>query len=361
MADGAADRADTGNKKYQGNPIDPRSRHVVVGRLDERIELLDGLPVAALLTELDSRTLVVANERLATLVESSSGDLLGIDVLTYFDPTDRELALRANRAMADKVIDGYKVERTIVVHGEKVTVDIWGRRVEVHGTLYGLWILVREHQDPTTITMNAVTAPIVLAFTDHAWRIEYADADADVLGVKGSELRDFPLLGLVHPSAAGEFLEAAARAAADHLAVTVLTRMRVGGDWADRQCLLTRMCEHQPPRLGVIISENKAAGLGGPQTNLDEQFRNSALEAQGVNVLQALPALARCPHGSELSARQCEIVARLVDGQTVQDIARLMFLSPSTVRNHLAATYRKFGVHSQAELLAALLRASTTP
>jgi len=34
-----------------------------------------------------------------------------------------------------------------------------------------------------------------------------------------------------------------------------------------------------------------------------------------------------------------------------------MFLSPSTIRNHLAAIYRKFGVHSQAELLAALLRA----
>jgi DNA-binding CsgD family transcriptional regulator len=67
------------------------------------------------------------------------------------------------------------------------------------------------------------------------------------------------------------------------------------------------------------------------------------------------------PLGSELSARQTEIVARLIAGDRVAEIARSMYLSPSTVRNHLVAIYRKFGVHSQAELLAALLRASAAP
>jgi DNA-binding CsgD family transcriptional regulator len=33
-----------------------------------------------------------------------------------------------------------------------------------------------------------------------------------------------------------------------------------------------------------------------------------------------------------------------------------MFLSATTVRNHLSMIYRKFDVHSQAELLATLLR-----
>jgi DNA-binding CsgD family transcriptional regulator len=33
-----------------------------------------------------------------------------------------------------------------------------------------------------------------------------------------------------------------------------------------------------------------------------------------------------------------------------------MFLSATTVRNHLSMIYRKFHVHSQTELLAALLR-----
>ena len=37
-----------------------------------------------------------------------------------------------------------------------------------------------------------------------------------------------------------------------------------------------------------------------------------------------------------------------------------MYLSPSTVRNHLTAIYRKFGVHSQAALLAKLFRDAAT-
>ena len=53
--------------------------------------------------------------------------------------------------------------------------------------------------------------------------------------------------------------------------------------------------------------------------------------------------------------RQWEILIRLVRGQRVKDIADALYLSPSTVRNHLTAIYRKFGVHSQAELLATLL------
>jgi DNA-binding NarL/FixJ family response regulator len=155
-------------------------------------------------------------------------------------------------------------------------------------------------------------------------------------------------------------LAAAARTAAEHLSVTVLTRMRVGRDhWADRYCLIVPMCEHQPPRLGVVISAGTSeTAVGRSDSRLDEQVRHCALEARASQTLDSLPALAQLPQGSELSARQSEIVARLVAGERVADIARSMFLSPSTVRNHLAAIYRKFAVHSQAELLACLLRAS---
>ncbi len=183
---------------------------MVVGKLEELIQLLDGLPVPAFLTELASRKIVAVNQGAAELLDSSPGDLLGTDVLTDLDPVDRELALRANRAMADRVIDGYQLERTIGLHGKKLTVSAWVRSVEVHDTPYGFWIVVPDNHLPSTIAINAVAAPIVLAFTDHDWRIEYMNADADLLGVKGSELRGFPLLGLVHPSAAGEFLAAAA-------------------------------------------------------------------------------------------------------------------------------------------------------
>jgi DNA-binding NarL/FixJ family response regulator len=55
------------------------------------------------------------------------------------------------------------------------------------------------------------------------------------------------------------------------------------------------------------------------------------------------------------STRQWEILTRLIRGERVQAIADDLYLSPSTVRNHLSVIYRKFGVHSQSELLAKYL------
>ena len=55
---------------------------------------------------------------------------------------------------------------------------------------------------------------------------------------------------------------------------------------------------------------------------------------------------------TELSQRQWEVISRLVRGERVATIAAEMYLSQSTVRNHLSAIFHKVGVHSQNELLA---------
>jgi DNA-binding CsgD family transcriptional regulator len=60
------------------------------------------------------------------------------------------------------------------------------------------------------------------------------------------------------------------------------------------------------------------------------------------------------PRLAELSSRQREILSRLLAGERVPEIARAIYLSPTTVRNHLTAVFRKFGVHSQVELLAVI-------
>lgn len=330
--------------------------------LDDLVRSCEALPVPAILTTLDTHRFVAVNEGAARLFGMPASDLVGRDILAHIDPRDREAAGTAYAAMASKVIDGYQVRRRVVLpSGETVAINVSGRRVEAHGKLYGLWILSPTSEPSASSELLIMGATdIVLAVTDHDWQIEYLNADAHLLGFTGSELRDFPLLGLIHPLAAAGFLAAIAQTVADRIPVTVFTRMRVGhNQWADRHCMLVPVCDHQPPRLGVVISASPstaAAHALGPQ--LDEQARHCALEARAAQILEALPMLASLPQGSELSARQTEIVARLVEGQGVPEIARSMFLSPSTVRNHLVAIYRKFGVHSKAELLAVLLRAS---
>jgi PAS domain S-box-containing protein len=332
-----------------------------VGELDELIRSLELLPAAAILTELSTHTFVAVNEEAAAVFGAPVADLVGTDVLGHIDPRDRDAARAAYAAIAGGVIDAYQVQRRIVTpDGEERTVSVSGRRVDGASNLYGLWILLPATEPSAAVEAITTEAPaVVLAVTDHDWQIEYMTSDAELLGVHGSELRGFPLLGLVHPSAAAALLAAAARASTDHLAVTVLTSTRAGGGrWENRNFLIVPICEHQPPRLGVVISavaSTRADASSGSQ--LDEQLRQAVIEARAVQTLDALPALAQLPPGSELSARQTEIVARLAAGERPADIARSMFLSPSTVRNHLTAVYRKFGVHSQAQLLAALLRA----
>jgi DNA-binding CsgD family transcriptional regulator len=55
-----------------------------------------------------------------------------------------------------------------------------------------------------------------------------------------------------------------------------------------------------------------------------------------------------------LTRREKDVLQLLLDGRRVSSIARTLYLSPQTVRNHLKAIFRKLGAHSQAELLDSL-------
>ena len=52
-----------------------------------------------------------------------------------------------------------------------------------------------------------------------------------------------------------------------------------------------------------------------------------------------------------LTTRELDIVARLLAGDRVPAIAKAVFLSPGTVRNHLSNVFHKLGVGSQQQLI----------
>jgi DNA-binding CsgD family transcriptional regulator len=64
--------------------------------------------------------------------------------------------------------------------------------------------------------------------------------------------------------------------------------------------------------------------------------------------------------GRPLSRREMEIVCLLSEGDRVPLIARQLWLTQGTVRNHLHSIYRKLGVKSQQELIV-LLRDTPQP
>ena len=90
---------------------------------------------------------------------------------------------------------------------------------------------------------------------------------------------------------------------------------------------------------------------------LEERLRRIAREISASGIVRlatTLPTATEVPELNQLTDREYEIVVRLASGNRVPTIARGLFLSESTVRNHLTSIYRKFAVHSQGELLSRL-------
>jgi DNA-binding NarL/FixJ family response regulator len=88
--------------------------------------------------------------------------------------------------------------------------------------------------------------------------------------------------------------------------------------------------------------------------NLERRLWRIAREFEGADVFPAVTSAAdpyALPGVNELSPRQWEVLTRLLNGDRVPRIAESLFLSQSTVRNHLADIFKKLGVHSQEELL----------
>lgn len=96
-------------------------------------------------------------------------------------------------------------------------------------------------------------------------------------------------------------------------------------------------------------------------TSLERRLWRIAREFEGTEALAGSLPLSDpylVPGVSEFSPRQWEVLTRLLRGERVPRIAEEIFLSQSTVRNHLADMFKKTGVHSQEELLD-LFRAGT--
>jgi DNA-binding CsgD family transcriptional regulator len=84
---------------------------------------------------------------------------------------------------------------------------------------------------------------------------------------------------------------------------------------------------------------------------LEQHLRNIADEVEASGVLTGEVNARVVPHFPGLTGRQSEVLSRLMQGQRVRTIADALYISESTVRNHLSAIFEHFGVHTQAELL----------
>jgi len=93
----------------------------------------------------------------------------------------------------------------------------------------------------------------------------------------------------------------------------------------------------------------------GRSQGLRGALNHIALELQTIALMSEItpnPGLAAdSKELAELSPREREVLALIMNGDRVPAIAKNLHISPHTVRNHLKSMFRKLGVGSQAELI----------
>ena len=95
-----------------------------------------------------------------------------------------------------------------------------------------------------------------------------------------------------------------------------------------------------------------ARPMGAPEGSLAAELAGVAMKLQSMTFTASVTSdgVAPVDHPilQDLSKREQEVLEHLVRGSRVNNIAGELFISPSTVRNHLKSIYRKLGVSRRA-------------
>jgi PAS domain S-box-containing protein len=264
------------------------------------------------------------------------------------------------RLVKTGAIDGYSARGSVRrADGRLLPVTLWARYVE---STHARWIVLAftpedEARGPSLI--HAVDdGPTVIGFGDGDGNIAMVSEDArEIVGFEPDHLRQYSSLGFIHADDMPEYLLTVSTVVATGQTRHLRLRVRhADGHWVPVDAIVASLPDGGAYRLGFVL--RRVAPTPEPDrverlTELEDRLRRIAVELAAVGVSDHVaPEVAR--KLGELSPRQREVVRMLEEGARVPTIAQELFLSQSTVRNHLSAIFRKFGVTSQEELLRAI-------
>jgi DNA-binding CsgD family transcriptional regulator/PAS domain-containing protein len=300
-------------------------------------------------------TIRLVNEAFARRVGVPASQLLGRPWPDVWQPRSAMMASAA--AVASGAVEAVWARRRITRDAGSDPVWVWVRRVTLGGMVGGVTVVVPEatvHRfGASRRTSQLYPLTLATGFADREWRIEHASKElASLTGISQPDLIGQRVVRIV------DFPEG-----------RPMTRP-AGALWnAHTERVLVRRLGHQPvsasftsapradlPRghtLFAIVAELHERA-GGRAQELEAHLRRIAAEVEAAGVLAKIEALSDLDASltlEGLTTRQWEILSRLRRGERVASIASQLYLSQSTVRNHLSIIFRKFGVHSQAELM----------
>lgn len=319
-------------------------------------------PTPMIVVEVPSGLVVGANAGAAALVGLARNELVGRPVASVLEPGSAATTATSFGLLADKVVDSYRATRLLRhADGHVVAVEVWTRRISDH---HAVAVLVDETSTSSALAQAEPDAnhPLAVGVADDSWHVQHITAEIQgILGWPPGRVHGTALLTAMHPDDLPDLLAAVDRTgtAMDAAAVPVRV-LDEDGVWRSMQCVFAPLTTQDGgSRIGFALCEFTDWGDGGPpgRTGAKRFFVNLAADVRTLEVLdrlRGLPDLGRFPELSDLTTRQWEVLARLLAGDRVPTIAKELYVSQSTVRNHLSAIFRVVGVRSQAELLARL-------
>jgi DNA-binding NarL/FixJ family response regulator len=193
----------------------------------------------------------------------------------------------------------------------------------------------------------------VIGSTDAHLMIDRVSSDVETqFGKVSTRVVGRSLLELVEAPDVPALLSAAAFCATDGTGASLTAAVRLGPS-PRVECSIVLLPMLPAPSLAFALLR---AGDGGADAGSSTASLARILQRFGAGVRAASTSrrasLAPTVPGLErLSSRELEVVTRLVQGDRVPTIARALFLSQSTVRNHLSAAFAKLGVADQQQLV----------
>lgn len=323
--------------------------------------------LACAVIDTPSSEVITANARLAALLGLQVSEVEGLNLVSLYDAR--------SRPFAEAVFSGIARGILHFAQGRALWQPPNDHPVEVMG-----WVRVIDTLPPGTDALIAVVpagaagpaahalaspraSRITLGSLDHDWRFSEVTPVATArFGWSPEEYLGTALQSVVHPDDAPLLLLALGRSTVERRGVAVALRVRSHeAVWLPVRCEAIPLCDHNPPRFAVAMWPRDEEGDESSDERaerLESHLWRIAREvaASGIGDAPTSEETWRTdPVVREMSPRQLDILRRLLRGERVPVIATDLYLSPSTVRNHLAAIYRRVGVHSQAELIARLM------
>ena len=337
---------------------------VTLPTVSELRSLVNESAIAILMFRLATQSLLVANGAASELIGRPESAMLGWrpgDIWLGAGGRQCQVALSG---LAVGALDTYGGLRQLGTSGDgPLAVSISVRRLEVTGGLVAAMILVPLDGAKATIRsfeafLGSEAVDLAVATTRY-WRIDHSVSKGKmVLGEYHGALAGRNLTSFVHPSDAADLSKMMSRTDQRSQGIFLQLRLLLSNRrWIKTSCLLFPLPDEHAsvPRLVSETTGDVARSSDSERiAALERHLLGFAAELHAAGWRDARPLAAdasRFAALDRLPKRQREIVDRLLRGERVASMSTAMYISASTVRNHLSRIYEVFGVHSQAGLL----------